>query len=211
LSESNRRIGALAQLIATAPLQGAALVLAALAGAIFFCVSLFADPDLIARQLGNPGAILEMIGAGLTGIAAIVAAFRIHVRGRTLAWRATPLALFAAWQILAVYRSLAVPLDKTAKQILYGHSPECFLFILAAGIPVALILFSLLRLHRVHLGWSASAMTGLATSSVAVFVMQFFHDFEMNFGDWSIHFLAMGMIVGCSAYVGQLLPSPRGR
>jgi hypothetical protein len=187
------------------------MVLAVLAISIFFCVYLFADLGLVARELRNPSALLEMVGAGLTGIAAVVAAFRIHVRGRTLAWRATPLALFAAWQILAAYHALDVPLDKPAEQILYGHSPDCFLFILATSIPVGLVLFPLLRLHRARLGWSASAMTGLATSSVAVFVMQFFHDFEMNFGDWSIHFLAMGIVVGCSAYVGQLLPSPRGR
>jgi hypothetical protein len=207
LSEPNRRPGALALLIATAPLQSAAMVLTAFALSIFFCVYLFADPGLVARELHNPIALLEMIGAGLTGIAAVVAAFRIHVRGRTLPWRATPLSLFAAWQILAAYHALDVPLDKPTEQILYGHSPDCFLFILAASIPVALVLFFLLRLHRTHLGWSASAMTGLATSSVAVFLMQFFHDFEMNFGDWSIHFLAMGIVVGCSAYAGQVMSS----
>ncbi|MCD6075800.1 MAG: hypothetical protein K0Q70_2683 [Rhodospirillales bacterium] len=183
------------------------MVLAVLAGAGVLFIYLFADPKLIARQLGEPEEVLELVGASLTSIAAVVAAFRIHVRGRTLPWRATPLVLFAAWQSLSIIHCLDVPLDKPAEQILYGHSPDCFLFILAASIPVALVLFPLLRLHRTQLGWSASAMTGLAISSFAVLLLQFFHNVEMNLGDWSIHFLAMGVVVGSSAYVGQVLSS----
>ncbi len=50
-------------------------------------------------------------------------------------------------------------------------------------------------------------MAGLAISSAAVALLQFFHGFEMNLGDWGIHMLAMGIVVGCSAYVGQVLPT----
>ena len=207
MSEPNRRTGALALFIATAPLQSAAIVLAACAVAGTLFIALFAEPGLVASQLRNPGAVLQVTGAGLTVIAAFSAAFRIHIRGRTMAWRITPLVIFSAWQILSMIYCLEVPLDKPAEQFLYSHSPDCFLFILAASIPVALILFPLLRLHRAHLGWSASAMTGLAISSAAVLLMQFFHHFEMNLGDWAIHLLAMGIVVGSSAYVGQVLSS----
>jgi len=206
LSETGKRPGALALFIARAPLSSALIVLAVLAGAGILFVSLFAKPDLIARTLNDPEDRLELVGGCLTGIAAVVAAFRIHVRGRTWPWRATPLALFAAWQSLIIIDCADVPLDESAKQILYGHGPDCFLFILATSIPVALVLFPLLRLHRAYLGWSASAMTGLAISSMAALLLPFFHEFEMNLGDWSIHFLAMGIVVGSSAYVGQVLP-----
>lgn len=207
MSEPNRRTGALAPFIASAPLQSAAAVIVVLAAASALFIALFADPKLITRALRDPEELLELIGAGVTSIAAVAAAFRIHLRGRTLPWRAVPLALFAAWQALAVIYCLEVPLDKPAEQLLYGHSPMCFLFILATSIPVALLIFPLLRLHRAHLSWSASAMAGLAISSVAVALLQFFHGFEMNIGDWGIHMLAMGIVVGSSAYVGQLLPA----
>ena len=182
-------------------------VLAVLAGAAILFVSMFARADLIERAFYDPNEQLELIGATLTTVAAVIAAFRIHVRGRTLPWRVTPLALFAVWQTLSLIYCLDVPLDKPAEQILYGHSPDCFLFILATSIPIALVLFSLLRVHNPHLGWSASAMSGLAISSMAVLLLQFFHESGMNLGDWSIHLLAMGIVVGSSAYVGQVLPS----
>lgn len=205
MSEPTRRTGALAQFISSAPLQSAATIAAVLAVAGIVIVSIFAKPDLIARALLDPEERLELTGAILTSIAALVAAFRIHVRGRTPAWRAGPLGLFASWQALTVIYCVEVPLDKPAEQLLYGHSPSCFLFILATSIPVALFVFPLLRLHRAQLGWSAAAMTGLAISSIAVALLQFFHGFEMNLGDWGIHMLAMGIVVGSSAYVGQVL------
>jgi hypothetical protein len=209
LSEPNRRTGALAMFIASAPLQSAAALLAVLAAASALFVLLFADPDLIARAFHDPEELWELIGASLTTIAAFLAAFRIRVRGRTLLWRATPLALFAAWQTLSIIYCFDAPLEKPAEQLLYGHSPECFLFILAASIPIALVLFATLNLYRTAWTWSASAMAGLAISSLAVLLLQFFHHTEMNLGDWSIHMLAMGIVVGSSAYVGQVLSSGR--
>jgi hypothetical protein len=49
-------------------------------------------------------------------------------------------------------------------------------------------------------------MSGLAISAAAIVLLQFFHDFASDPGDWSIHLLAMGIVVGSSAYAGQLLP-----
>lgn len=209
MSETEQRPDALALFVASAPIQSACIVLAVLAAAISAIVVMFANPDSVRRELANPKTILELTGAGLTCAAATIAAFRIHVRGRTPAWRAVPLALFATWQTLSMYTALDVPLDKPAEQLLYGHSPDCFLFILAASIPISVVMFSTLSLHRSYMGWSPSAMTGLAISSAAVFLLQFFHDYDFNLGDWSIHFLAIGIVVGSSAYVGQLLPSRR--
>jgi len=209
LSEPDRRTGALALFIASAPLKSAGIMLAILAVASALFVYLFADPELIARAFLDPEELWELIGASLTTIAAVLAAFRIRVRGRTLPWRATPLGLFAAWQTVAIIYCFDAPLEKSAEDLLYGHSPECFLFILAISIPIGLVLFSTLHLYRTAWTWSASAMTGLAISSLAVLLLQFFHHSEMNFGDWSIHMLAMGLVVGSSAYAGQVLSSRR--
>lgn len=182
-------------------------MLAFLAGAGWLFLSLFADPALAAHQLSDARLKLELVGAAVTAATAVIAAFHIQVRGRTLPWRTVPLALFATWQILSIYRCLNGPQDGPAEEILNGRSPDCFLFILAASIPIALVLFWVLGTQRRYVGWSASAMAGLAISSFAAFLLQFFHGFEMDFGDWSIRFLAMGIVVGSSAYVGQMLPT----
>jgi hypothetical protein len=203
LSKTGKHPGAPALFIARAPLCSALIVLAILvcAGALY--VYAFCDPTLIARELRDDTALVQLIGAGITLTAAVIAAFRIQVRGRTLSWRMMPLILFAVWQALSFYGCSDIP----ARFILYSHSPNCLLFILAASIPIALVLFSALRLHDKNLGWSASAMTGLAISAGAIVLLQFFHDFTMDPGDWSIHLLAMGIVVGSSAYVGQVMPS----
>lgn len=209
MSETNRRVGVLATHIASAPLRSAALVLTTVAALGAAIIYVFGDAAFAERQARNPKVIVEWIGAGVTGIAAIVAAFRIHARGRTPLWRGVPLLLFASWQILSIYGCYDIPVDPPSVQVLFGRSPDCFLFILATSIPLGFAVFFLLGLHRVQLRASVAAMTGLGVSATAIFLLQFFHDFEMNLSDWSFHFLAMGMVVGSSAYAGQLLPMRR--
>lgn len=203
--ETNRRRDRLATLVAATPLTGALAFLAALALVAGVSASLFGDRDMLARQIRDPRAAFEWFGAGLTAIAAIVAAFRIHARGRSLLWRATPLFVFAIWQIGTIYLCHDIPMEKPAEQILYGHGPEFFLFILAASIPIAVALFWVLRRHRVPLNGSVAALAGLGSAAAAIWLMQFFHPFEMNLGDWSIHFGAIGVVVGSAAYTRQLL------
>ena len=205
MSETGKRFGALALFIAQAPLTSALIVLTVLVSAEALYVYTFANPALTARVMRDHSTLAELTGAGLTLTAAIIAAFRIHVRGRTLPWRTVPLAIFILWQMHSIFMCADVP----AQSILYSHSPHCLLFILAVSIPIALPLFTALRLHNPNLGWSASAMTGLAVSAAAILLLQFFHDFATNPGDWSIHLLAMGIVVGSSAYVGQVMPSRR--
>ena len=167
--------------------------------------SLFGDCEMAARHIRDPRAAFEWLGAGITGIAAIVAAFQIHARGRTSLRRATPLLVFAIWQIGTIYLCHDIPMEKPAEQILYGHGPDCFLFILAASIPIAVALFWVLHRHRVALNGSVAALVGLGSAAAAIWLMQFFHPFEMNLGDWSIHFAAIGIVVGSATYTRHLL------
>jgi hypothetical protein len=115
--------------MASAPLQSALIALSILAVCGFLFVFLLADHAQVARELRNPETILNLIGAGVTLIAAAIAAFRIHVRGRTLPWRAIPLLIFVVWQGI----SIAQCIDTMPKSVLYSHSASCLLFILAAA------------------------------------------------------------------------------
>ena len=188
---------------------------AIVAGAVWAAISiatgcaayLLCDQAAVRTRLTDEGFVLEWIALTLTAIVTPIAAFRIHVRGRTPAWRSGPLVLFAAWQILTISNSIGVPMESPAEQILYGHSPHCFLFIIASSIPLAGVLFWLLLRVRRQIGPSVAPMAGLSVASLDAFLLQFFHTFEMNFGDWSIHFLAFGIVVGSATYVRQLLPS----
>ncbi len=168
---------------------------------------LFADHDELARQIRDPRAAFEWFGAGLTTVGAILATFRMHAHGPTALWRAGPLLTFATWQLATIYLCHDIPTEKPAEQILYGHSPDCFLFILAISIPVSSALFWVLCQHRIPLGSSVAAMAGLSAAAASIWLMQFFHAFEMNIGDWSIHFAVIGIVVGCAAYARHILSS----
>ena len=207
MTETKRRSERLATYIASAPLTCAIVFLATLAFVGGLLGYLFADHDELARQIRDPRAAFEWFGAGLTAVGAILATFRMHARGRTAPWRAGPLLTFAAWQLATIYLCHDIPMEKPAEQIFYGRSPDCFLFILAISIPVSSALFWVLRQHRVPLGSSVAAMAGLSAAAASIWLMQFFHAFEMNIGDWSIHFAAIGIVVGSAAYARHILSS----
>ena len=207
MTETKRRSDRLTTYVASAPLTSAIVFLAALAlvGGLLGYFS--ADHDQLARQFRDPRAAFEWFGSGATAIGAVLATFRMHARGRTPLWRAGPLLIFAAWQLVTIYLARDIPIDKPAEQILHGNSPESFLFILAISIPVSSALFWVLRQHRVPLGSSVAAMAGLSAAAASIWLMQFFHAFEMNIGDWSIHFAAIGIVVGSAAYARHILRS----
>ena len=55
------------------------------------------------------------------------------------------------------------------------------------------------------LGNLVGVLPGIGSAG-AIVLLQFFHESAMDPGDWSIHLLAMGIVIGSSAYVGQLMP-----
>src|SRR5271170_7038350 len=76
-----------------------------------------------------------------------------------------------------------------------GESGACFLWIVAFGIPLALSLFIVLRRSHPIAPGPVGAMAGLGVASLAAFLLQFFHPFDVTFIDLSLHLAAVATVI----------------
>jgi len=190
------------------PVLRASLWLAATGAVIAFWVYLFADIGAFGRRAGDAKLAVELIATLATGIAAAFAAFQLSLPDRSQKWALLPLPPLAVWIGASGYSCYRHWLSYGPDGWEIGDSANCFMFILAAGVPIGVSLAFLLR-RAVPLAPVPVALTGgLSAAAIAAFVLQFFHPFDVTFMDLGIHLAAAGVVVLVMAAAG-VLPTQR--
>ncbi|HYM33170.1 MAG TPA: NrsF family protein [Candidatus Cybelea sp.] len=99
----------------------------------------------IAAMLGEPSYLVQIAAAYLTGIAATVAAFEVSLPHHARAWSLLPAPFLALWLSGFVFGCLghwiAIPFGAPV----VADSVSCLATILAATVPLALVLWIMLR------------------------------------------------------------------
>jgi len=169
------------------------LIVVAILGAAF--VLAFSDVPTFMRRASDPKLALELAGTLLTGILAVIAAFQLSLPDRTLAWALLPAPSFALWLSSSGYSCWRQMVVHGPDGWRGGEGADCFLWIVAFGVPLAVSLFVLLRRAHPLAPGPVAAMAGLGVASLAAFLLQFFHPFDVTFIDLSLHLAAVATVV----------------
>lgn len=155
----------------------------------------FSDLSMFVRRIHDPKLALELTGTLLTGILAVIAAFELSLPDRPITWSLLPAPSFALWLGSSGYSCWSHWLVRGPNGIEIGEGPNCFLWIVAFGVPLAIALFVVLRRAHPLAPGPVAAMAGLGVASLAAFLLQFFHPFDVTFIDLGLHLAAVATVV----------------
>ncbi len=177
------------------PLLRAALWLGAVAILSLVLVLGFADIGVFARRATDPKVIAELVGTLVTGILAVVAAFVLSLPDRSLGWALLPVPSFLLWVGSSSFSCWRHWVVHGPDGYQAGEGPHCFAWIVGLGIPLAVGLFVPLRRSRPLAPAPVATMAGLGVASIAAFLLQFFHPFDVTFIDLGLHLAAVAAVV----------------
>jgi hypothetical protein len=155
----------------------------------------FANLDVFIGRAEHLDSALEIVGTIATGCLAIVAAFHLSLPDRSLRWALLPLPALVVWLAgsgASCYRQWVIDRDDAWR---VGESGDCFLFILAVGIPVGAALQLALRRSKPIEPLRVATVGGLGAAGLAAFALQFFHPFDVTMMDLTIHAVAVGVVI----------------
>ncbi len=155
----------------------------------------FADMPVFAHRASQPMMASELAGTLLTGILAVWASFELSLPDRSFAWVFLPLPSLVLWIGCGSYSCWRQWLVRGPEGYALGESPVCFAWIVGFGAPLAISLFILLRRSRPLSPAPVAAMSGLGVASIAAFLLQFFHPFDVTFIDLGFHLAAVGAVI----------------
>ena len=169
-------------------------------------------PDLAAR-LRQPVFALTLAGSLLTGVLAAIAAFHLCLPDRSRLWLLLPAPALIFWGATIGYGCLTDWVTITPDQIRLGKTMECFAMLLAITIPVAAVLFAMLR-HAALLHPTMVGMTGgLAMAGIAASGMSILHDLDASVMvlSWNLGVAALMVMLGAAfgrRRIGRIAPPP---
>ena len=154
-------------------------------------------------QLSETAFALDLLGALVAGVCAVVAAVMMSIPGRSEAWVYLPLPGVVLWLIgggLECYQFVDAH-GLGARSLL--ASRDCFVFIIGAGLPTAGAAYLLLRqtvsIHVVPV----MALAGLGAAMLAAVLLQFVHVHGANPVDFATHVVAIAMLMLVTMAVGR--------
>jgi hypothetical protein len=188
-----------------APVVRALLWLAAATLLIGAVLMRWANLDVFMARNAEPRMALECAATLLTGITAVVAAFYLSLPDRSSLWRYAPLAPLALWIATSGLGCLEYGFGLGPPGDRLGESLHCFRFIVMISVPLALLLYLVLRRARPLQPLPVALTAALGVAAIAAFVLQFFHPFDSTAIDLMLHAAAVCVVVGLAAASRRLL------
>jgi hypothetical protein len=177
------------------PLQRATLwlLLVFLLGAL--AILRFANLGVFVHRMAVTRVAVECAATALTGIAAVLAAFMLSIPDRSARWALLPLPPLIVWLLASGLGCLRNGLSLYTDGSFVGESRHCVVFILGASVPLAALLFAVLRRARPLRPEPVAALGALGVAALAAFFLQFFHPFDVTVIDLTLHLAAVGAVI----------------
>jgi hypothetical protein len=177
------------------PTRRALLWLAAVALVTGIALLRFADLPAFVARFAAPRMAIEAAAILLTGVTAIIAAFHLSLPDRSSRWRYAPLLPLAFWIGTSTLGCLQYGLGLGPPGHRAGESTHCFAFIIGVSVPLAVLLYAVLRRARPLDPLPVALTAALGVASLAAFVLQFFHHFDVTAIDLALHMAAVLVVV----------------
>jgi len=187
------------------PARRALLWLGVVAVLIGVMVLRFADLAAFAARYAAPRLELEAVAILLTGITSVIAAFHLSLPDRSSLWRYAPLPPLALWIATSTLGCLQYGLGLGPPGHPAGESTHCFAFIVGTSLPLAILLYAVLRRARPLDPLPVALTAALGVASLAAFVLQFFHHFDVTAIDLAMHMAAVSCVVAVAGASRRVL------
>lgn len=185
---------------------GRALSWIALVIALAVVLAWFADmPAVEHRLMATPDMWLAVVGSTLTAVLGAVAVFQLGLPDRSPWWAALPLPALALWlgaSGLGCARTWLIPSTTDAT---LAETGRCLRFIIGLSIPLAAVIFLLLRRGYSLYPSLTGAIAGLAVAAAAASLLTFLHPFDASVTDLAVHAGAVMLVVGVNRMIGGLV------
>jgi hypothetical protein len=187
------------------PVVRALLWLAAAALLIGAALWRWGHLELFMARNAEPRMALQCAATVLTAITAVVAAFYLSLPDRSSLWRYAPLPPLALWIATSSLGCLEYGLGMGPPGDRLGESLHCFRFIIIVSVPLAVLLYVVLRRARPLQPLPVALTAALGVAALAAFVLQFFHPFDSTAVDLCTHAAAILVVIGAAAALRRLL------
>ena len=178
-------------------------------GAALVCVGAvlirWANLDLFMARTSDARLALESTAALLTGITAVIAAFYLSVPDRSSLWRYAPLPPLALWMATSSLGCLQYGFGWGPPGHRLGESLHCFRFILLVSVPLAIMLYVVLRRARPLQPLPVALSAALGVAALAAFALEFFHPFDSTVVDLSMHGAAVLLVLALAGLSRRVL------
>jgi hypothetical protein len=163
----------------------------------------FSRLGIFMNRIRDPKLMLELAATLVTGVLAVLASFELSLPDRPLRWALLPLPSFALWLGSSGYSCWRHWITNGPEGFAWGETPRCLAWIVAFGIPLGISLFILLRRSNPLDPGPVAALAGLGAASIAAFLLQFFHPFDVTFIDLGLHLAGVFAVVALARAVAR--------
>lgn len=191
------------------PARRALLWLTAVALVTGLVLLRYADLAAFAARFAAPRMTIEAAAILLTGVTAVIAAFHLSLPDRSSLWRYAPLPPLALWIGTSTLGCLQYGLGLGPPGHRAGESTHCFAFIVGVSVPLAVLLYAVLRRARPLDPLPVALTAALGVAALAAFILQFFHHFDVTATDLVVHLAAVLFVVAVAGVSRRLLTTGR--
>lgn len=140
--------------------------------------------------------VLGRAAALLTGVTAAIAAFRVSVPGRSLAWLWLPMPFLVLWIGTMGYGCISDWAIEGESGLRLGRSYECLAAILGTSLPLGALLLLMVR-HAARVRRIPTAIAGgIALAAIAEAGLTLYHDTDASMMDLLVHLVGVSIVVG---------------
>ena len=131
-----------------------------------------------AARWHEPGYAIATAAALLTGVLAAIAAFIVAVPGRSPAWLLLPLPALAAWLASIGYGCLTDWVAMGPEGLRAGETARCFGLLAVTAVPLAWVIFSMLRRAAPVQPRAVALVGSLAVAGLTATGLSIFHQLD---------------------------------